>query len=670
MQKALSKGKEMETNKKAKKNKALNEVKVTRQSKHIDFVFMIIMCTIIVLEGGLILFDGLLPESITIGQLELVPGKEIMLTFLGMLYSTVFITTSLLSVLGNNKVMIFYENIIEKTLITPDGFDFKDLSIYAFCMVFFGTLSYIFVKPYAFVLSFLIGTTVIVLMFFKMIGIYFGRERWARRIIDEMENKVSYETFIDNLKKTHDIMINSLEEGNEEAFASNLMLIYRLKASGFIKLNALKKSGNESEDKEVCESRLYALDSVYSDAMACLDGKGSINKIKILLQVLTLLGRAKDSSKGRKAQIIIDKAIAAVTDDLGKNILELKKEDVKANDIGLLKKLYIPLSRPLIDYANNVYCEEVKQIPVSRWIEKYEKEEKDFSSVSGSMIGKNSTKYDDFYPDFSGIIDSFEYGKRAVRSSLFTCWPEPGICSMFMYFGDKAGCDYVVDDGIKACIEKDKEYIRKIGYKYEDSLINLGNEECDAFFYDDPFEEKINKLFVEYAPAIIAECGTAPLAERLFRLFYCLLMEDEDVRDALMTGFFRGCVEVIIKGCGSEELINKLPEWLDRYWSESLGQESEKKREQLVADSFKAIGIRMFFTDDIDNIGDYYKRPEPMVAFLKGITEAAITEKGPNRYIYEGVKQAGVHLTKELSKITGRYYSKEIYSEVKKMLAI
>ena len=93
------------------------------------------------------------------------------LTVLSIHFTTVFLVTGLMSMLGAKEELVYHVDIVRETLLTPAGGSFRALSIYAFTTLAVAVAGLGGRSAYVVVVSAFVGTAAVTWMFFKMIGI-------------------------------------------------------------------------------------------------------------------------------------------------------------------------------------------------------------------------------------------------------------------------------------------------------------------------------------------------------------------------------------------------------------------------------------------------------------------------------------------------------------------
>ena len=113
-------------------------------------------------------------------------NKEAYLSIFATLCSVVFLSTSLMAMLSEKSIYIYWVNIVHRLLIEPIHVSFVAMVIYSFTAA--GCAAYgLFVRDGAFVVSgFMFAMIDVIILFFRMISIYYLDEHNKRKIKEEL----------------------------------------------------------------------------------------------------------------------------------------------------------------------------------------------------------------------------------------------------------------------------------------------------------------------------------------------------------------------------------------------------------------------------------------------------------------------------------------------------
>lgn len=126
------------------------------------------------------------------GKLHRLGSEEGLTLYLSQLSFT-FITISVMSVLSDSSVVIYWENIVKKKLIEPVWSCFHAYTTYSFATVIFGGIAALIGLPFIFLLFFVTDIIVLMALTFSMIDVYFRHDEKARKLEKEFRELVETE---------------------------------------------------------------------------------------------------------------------------------------------------------------------------------------------------------------------------------------------------------------------------------------------------------------------------------------------------------------------------------------------------------------------------------------------------------------------------------------------
>ena len=142
------------------------------------------------------------------GKLHRLGSEEGLTLYLSQLSFT-FITISVMSVLSDSSVVIYWENIVKKKLIEPVWSCFHAYTTYSFATVIFGGIAALIGLPFIFLLFFVTDIIVLMALTFSMIDVYFRHDEKARKLEKEFRELVSFrEAPTDELKQDYEKYLN------------------------------------------------------------------------------------------------------------------------------------------------------------------------------------------------------------------------------------------------------------------------------------------------------------------------------------------------------------------------------------------------------------------------------------------------------------------------------
>lgn len=142
-------------------------------------------------------FDNILKDYSDIGYFELLLGQ----------IANTLIVLSLTSVLSSNFGHAYWVDIKDSKLIEPFWTCFVGITVYLLTGLVYSIAAYILHLPLGVIISYLLSTALLILLTFKMISIYFGKEELKKRLFSEyrqllMLNNNSYvDDYLRHLEK-------------------------------------------------------------------------------------------------------------------------------------------------------------------------------------------------------------------------------------------------------------------------------------------------------------------------------------------------------------------------------------------------------------------------------------------------------------------------------------
>ena len=111
--------------------------------------------------------------------------REKRVDFLVSHISMTFITISVMSVLSENNLIIYWENLIKERLINPPFGCFSSLTIYAFYTMLFGFISFFADSTTGVFSFFVLDVIILTVLSSNMISVYYGRDKRKEKLEKE-----------------------------------------------------------------------------------------------------------------------------------------------------------------------------------------------------------------------------------------------------------------------------------------------------------------------------------------------------------------------------------------------------------------------------------------------------------------------------------------------------
>ncbi|MCR5510016.1 MAG: hypothetical protein K6F54_03590 [Lachnospiraceae bacterium] len=113
-------------------------------------------------------------------------NKSVYLDVFALLSSIVFISTSLMTMLSERNIYVFWVDIVNKILIEPKGLSFIDLVIYAFASLAFSAMGFLSQHGEYVIGGFIAGIVAVGVLFFRMVYVYYGENREKKKLRKEL----------------------------------------------------------------------------------------------------------------------------------------------------------------------------------------------------------------------------------------------------------------------------------------------------------------------------------------------------------------------------------------------------------------------------------------------------------------------------------------------------
>ena len=189
-------------------------------------VVITFLCAVYTIGFGQYTFRSYdLSISNMISKIEALLGAHMLDFFLSEL-SLTFITISVLSVLSDGSKVIYWEHVVEETLIKPKYFSFKLLTRYSFEAMALSAEALLLKARYPFLLFFLADVVMVGALAFLMISVYFGDEK-RRSVLTKKFRKEVYEirehseTVPAEIFLGHRNKVRGLRDISEKAYATS-----------------------------------------------------------------------------------------------------------------------------------------------------------------------------------------------------------------------------------------------------------------------------------------------------------------------------------------------------------------------------------------------------------------------------------------------------------------
>ena len=151
------------------------------------------------------------------------------LAILSIHFTAVFLTTGLMSTLGAKEDLVYHVDIVRRILLEPAGKSFKAYSVYAYLSLLWAVVALVFRAAYLVILAAVIGIVVVILLFFKMIRIYFEREKIKKDIKNSLKAEKDIEKLRHMFVELHLTIRNNVHEKKINPLVENIALLIELR---------------------------------------------------------------------------------------------------------------------------------------------------------------------------------------------------------------------------------------------------------------------------------------------------------------------------------------------------------------------------------------------------------------------------------------------------------
>lgn len=577
----------------------------------IGYTWIISACFIICCL--IFVFIDIMPVSFgmtSLGRFARGLGFSEYIEILGIQYTTVFLTTSLMSTLGENADYVYYENIIDRTLLEPNGLDFHSLSVYAFLTIAASTVAAVIRSPYIFLSSFVLGIFTITFLFFKMVKIYFQRSRWEKIIYKEItDSRLELSQYIDNIQKLRYVMSSNIENGEKEKVIENLAFVIEL-MSFF--------SSDESKQKILCddkkrefEKRYEIINILYTEIIGKIctkEGKGAL--LDYLLQVIVML---KKHSKQDAIIIVADKLIYLLTNS--------SEGEISDDQLDIIRIRHRDSMEIAVRQKEERLFATIEKIDSEKWTSsQFEAVESWSSDPMYHLLSEIAEGEDKGFDAMEVSCYSYTYGCEAVKLMMTRTYPQYEI--MYQRNEGENSLSTHLYRVIEMLIEKDEKIVASGDYKIPDKPRGFKTE-CDGLF-----SERLPRILFEKIQKdtniLVDNFLQAYIENRIDRGVYEIngyvgygtsKLKDgvkEEVFETICISILRGFAEVITISNLKEYLKNLVSQTAYFFGIVSIYKEDPLQCKNFYENALELIGLKLedIYVQDEETHGYIEKKPE------------------------------------------------------------
>ena len=570
---------------------------------------------------GMIVTFRYIPNGISV--LKIIPYIEEgnvsdYLTVLSVHFTTVFLVTSMMSTLGAKEEMVYHVDIVNRTLLEPVGCNFRDLSIYAFVTLAMEVAAFVCRSAYVVLLSAFMGTVIISWIFFKMIGIYFNKDRWREKIKKEIK-EADDDSYMEALKQLHGVLGRNLEKRKMQILARNLALLIELK-----ECYRNEKRGDAAE---------CMLNEVILDRMCSQGGSIVLELYARILDVFTKEGKTR--------------CLGALNELFMKYVVSNKDILTSRRSIEVLKTVYgFSENHPAIRSWRSKLQQQVKKL-----------EEKDFEAPNDGFLRESR------FLELAGEVCQARF--------------LPIFDKMQVFDQDRLQF-YEEIEGLVRCDEKrvgEPQGFRYLESPFDNGVIGLWEGFMEEKMRGGLFVQWFPRYATEYEGKSAGE-----LLEEFFECYYRHVIENEnslmiylhgygymkpqnpDVYDRMCICYLQGCAEQVMKGV--PDIADKVAGLVARFWRESEEYKELVDLPEFYKSSFVHIGDFLLYADDSLANRRYNERPDGMLQFMESLVGKI---QNPKIKVLD-MRETFSGFVVTLEKLCPKYYSEEIVRKVKELV--
>ncbi len=319
-------------------------------------------------------------------------NKDVYMDVFALLSSIVFISTSLMTMLSERNIYVYWVDIVNKILIEPKGLSFIDLVIYAFASLLFSAIGFLTQHGEYVIGGFITGIVAVGFLFFRMVYVYYGESREKNILWKELS------FFVDNrdvISKIHNDF--ALEETS-------------------------KRKMGEMDSKEVEEiTNLLSEDSEEKKESGCADKPKGWRE---------LVRDIKDNSEYCKIWKKYEKRIWEERYNLEDMLTELHISIIRHGTEHKIEKLTDDMGLLFAYSIDKNVNESVRQLFLSFYEAAYYALKEICPLEIEQIVNKNLPAAYEFYDDFKPIIIDIHSNllKRRMGRNLIKFWSRYIIC--------------------------------------------------------------------------------------------------------------------------------------------------------------------------------------------------------------------------------------------------
>lgn len=609
------------------------------------------------------------------------------LAVLSIHFTTVFLTTGLMSTLGAKEDLIYHVDIVQLILLKPVGRSFKALSVYSFLTLFWATVSFVCRMSYLVIFATVAGIVLVSYLFFKMIKIYFERGEMKERIKTALKTENSIEQLHKELVRLHLIIRSNIDEKQIPQLVENMALLIELRQYYLQEddpedwqsdLFIIAEGGKVPERRSSCVlDFLRASEDEIKDTQEI-----SIFEIyvKIHERFLTELDNMPDkrkfiskkrSKRYQSKKVVLESCVESVEETLVTYWNEVRT-NLPQNRCDIVKRIYKIddiLERLLKNYASQVAdlksIHDYQYVDLFLGVSKYvDLATKIFKTRMAITPGKVSydvmSGAEVYYDDIQVLINIDE---QRIRNNEV-------VCSKAIYISNE-NSKY---SRLLLSEENEEGSFARIfaglARKYAGSNIN----KMLSCFYDAYNEiscvSDADRSWQYYSK--FAGYSEDELEDKWCELHYgcppCLYPRDEKTYETMMCLFFQGCAELIMSGCG-KDFVNTVAQLVFHFWNTAQFYKEAESLPQFYIDTFYCIGRRLLYIND-EPKDRYNEHTEDVQSFISRLITLCKEDDrpAPERVYLFDPEIVFADFLNNLEEFSPKYYEIEVVNTFKEII--
>jgi len=560
-------------------------------------------------------------------------------TFLSIHFTTVFLVTSLMTMLGSREDYVYYEDIMQTALLEPIIVNFRGLAAYAYTTLISSVIFFCLKDYFLVAISAILGCVLVTILFFKMVNVFFNRSGIKKRIFRKTKSRTQKWLFEKRIR----LLFSRLESNMNPAcpdiarFSENITFLFKLYAYY-----------TQKED----DSKVFKIDKMIDNCFLKNEKNKCFSFMQVYVNVFEELCNEKNEyaiiTLFQKLNLYDTEKVVDIRDDLEINIfydinLASKMEDqLKPMSDKLCKELEKRKEEKNYYICTNLETDDSKFIQLAKqlfWITVY-------PNFPKCKLGAEEHGSREFYPEIKTIL---EYDIERFESPTMdnTCLENLAWSEYYLIENEEyKRMEYMAEFGI--------DERRKNAY-FVSILPELLPKNMEK---PDKYNEKTNVSIVDKFISGLEEMFS--IKKSIGENGY----NTSKTYQFMMDSFFGGFAYLFMRG-KCEEYINVVAKQIESYWSKTIDklsgqyqvQDRDKEINTFLDCSFSRIIPRLLYADTSYGNKHYNENPEVAVLFWETLVAKIRNNKKLDNYFEEYIKK----MDKYVDDLTPKFYKKDVF---------